>query len=83
MQQCDLVVFQLWDFSLIIDGNNNDNNKRNTFTVDLYSFGITRMIHGGDLPSNRPRRILTVGAIAPVKSAPMVLMDTLSLKNAV
>jgi len=40
--QCDLVGFQLWDFSLIIDGNNNDNNKRKTFTVDLglYSFGV-------------------------------------------
>jgi len=38
--QCDLVGFQLRDFSLIIDGNNNDNNKRKTFTVDLYSLGV-------------------------------------------
>ena len=38
--QRDLVGFQLRDFSLIIGGNNNDNNKRKMFTVDLYSFGV-------------------------------------------
>ena len=37
--QCDLMGFQLRDFSLIIGSNNNDNNKRKMFTVDLCSFG--------------------------------------------
>ena len=31
--QCDLMGFQLRDFSLIIGSNNNDNNKRKMFTA--------------------------------------------------
>ena len=30
------------NFGLIIDGNNNDNNKRKTFIVDLYSVAVLR-----------------------------------------